>query len=297
MYKYVRNDLEDEYGILALQDKMLEIMVYIDKLCRKYDIDYCLIGGSAIGAVRHGGFIPWDDDIDIYMTPDNYQKFRKIFCDSLNDENYYLQEWGRTENHDGDTMITMAKVRMNHTSICEETFVSWDIHQGIFVDIFILHHCPAQKFKQIKQYILTEAVVLKGLEIKGYKSKGIKDTIMLLLSRLMPKKWILSKGLKEAFKYQDLDTGYYHGFVDIRGFSRAVFPKDIMFPTRYVPFEQVSLRVPADTDAYCKKVFGEDYMIVPDEKHRSTNKHNISWSVYCDENSADKLYLDEDKLI
>lgn len=63
---YVRNDLQDTYGIIDLQERLLEIMVDIDGFCKKYNIDYCLMAGSALGAERHKGFIPWDDDIDIY---------------------------------------------------------------------------------------------------------------------------------------------------------------------------------------------------------------------------------------
>ena len=70
--EYMRDGLSDSYGILELQDKILEIAKYIHDFCEEHDIDYCLMGGSALGAKRHGGFIPWDDDLDIFMTPDNY---------------------------------------------------------------------------------------------------------------------------------------------------------------------------------------------------------------------------------
>ena len=66
-FQYVREETNDEYGIKALQDKLLEIAVYIDELCLSNNIDYYLMGGSALGALRHKGFIPWDDDLDIFM--------------------------------------------------------------------------------------------------------------------------------------------------------------------------------------------------------------------------------------
>lgn len=94
--KYMRNDLNDNYGIIDLQEKLLEIMVDIDLFCNRYDIDYCLMAGSALGAERHKGFIPWDDDIDIYMTEKDFNKFRCKFEKYGDKEKYYLQEWEKT---------------------------------------------------------------------------------------------------------------------------------------------------------------------------------------------------------
>ena len=71
----------DDWGILKLQNCILNIAKYINDFCDCRGIDYCLMGGSALGAVRHKGFIPWDDDLDIFMTPENYERFRKAFND------------------------------------------------------------------------------------------------------------------------------------------------------------------------------------------------------------------------
>ncbi|HCS73664.1 MAG TPA: hypothetical protein DIW17_07305, partial [Clostridiales bacterium] len=93
----MRDNLEDKYGFLELQDKILEIAVYIDGFTKRYDLDYCLMGGSALGAKRHGGFIPWDDDLDIFMTPQNYELFRTKFNEYGDKDKYYLQEWGAVD--------------------------------------------------------------------------------------------------------------------------------------------------------------------------------------------------------
>ena len=66
------------YSTKEIQSKILEIMIYVDKLCRDNGITYYIMGGTALGAIRHGGFIPWDDDLDIFMTPDNYEKFKDL---------------------------------------------------------------------------------------------------------------------------------------------------------------------------------------------------------------------------
>jgi len=81
-----------------LQLKMLEIIKYMDKLCKKHDIEYYLIYGSALGAVRHKGFIPWDDDMDVGMTYENYKKFIDVCEKELDTSKYFLQRPDNEKN-------------------------------------------------------------------------------------------------------------------------------------------------------------------------------------------------------
>ncbi len=274
----MRDDADDEYGIREFQEQLLDIMVYIDGFCSKYNIDYCLMAGSALGARRHGGFIPWDDDIDIYMTESDYSRFRRAFSQKGDHAHYYLQEWGKTRYHN-QTMITMAKLRLNGSEIKEKAYAGWKMHQGVFVDIFILHNCADTRSKQIFQYIWSEAVVLKGLETRGYVAKNAKDKVMLLISRMIPTKFILKNGLKNAYKYQKQKTRFSHGFIDTRSFKRSVFPTQVMFPAVYADFEKVKLKVPANIDEYLRIQFGADYMTPPPASKRPINKHASDWSV------------------
>ena len=130
-------------NIKLVQEKILETMKYIDKLCRENNIEYYIMGGTALGAVRHGGFIPWDDDLDIFMTPNEYQKFKAVF-EKEQSEKFVLQEWKTTKKY-----LEYAKVRMNGTTFIEESLKDRkDMHHGIYVDIMILHKVPDSKFIQ-----------------------------------------------------------------------------------------------------------------------------------------------------
>ena len=293
--KLMRDDLEDKYGIVEFQNQLLNIMVDIDKFCNKYDIDYCLMAGSALGAERHHGFIPWDDDIDIYMTEEDYCKFRQRFnsCNDLK-QKYYLQEWGKT-NKKNNTFITMAKVRMNGSMIYEKAYEGWKMHQGLFVDIFILHKTSSSILKQKMQYIWSEAVVLKGLQVRKYKAKSFKEKILLSFIKIIPAKWLLNWGLSKTYKYYKKNVDFYHGFIDTRSFSRAVYKKNVFFPTKYVDFENIKLRVPAQNEEYLKIQFGPEFMIPPPEDKRPINKHTNGWKI--DSKIIYEDVSDEKKLI
>lgn len=127
-----------------LQLKILDIVKDIDKLCKENNIDYYIIYGSALGAVRHKGFIPWDDDFDIGMTYDNYVKFLKLCEEKLDQENYYLQTYEKEENY----YLSFAKIRDITTTLIEEGNKNIDIIRSVYVDVFPLVGVPNNKFKE-----------------------------------------------------------------------------------------------------------------------------------------------------
>jgi len=115
----------------------LTILKEVARICDQENISYFIIGGTALGAVRHGGFIPWDDDIDIGMTRENYEKFLRISPGKLG-KDYFLQHYS-TESV---TPFYFAKVRMNNTLFVEDYCKDLPIHHGIFLDIFPYDNIP-----------------------------------------------------------------------------------------------------------------------------------------------------------
>lgn len=270
----MRNNLPDDWGILTLQNKILEIMIYLDKICRENNIQYYLMGGSALGAKRHGGFIPWDDDMDIFMTPYNYERFRKIFVHSGDKSTFYLQEWGLTkEGH-----IRLAKLRMNKTTYIEPLLKNKDMHHGIYVDIFILHTCPNSKLKQIRQFLWAKYVVVKGLSDRGYsKRKGITGLVLKLLG-LLPSRFLVNYGLKQVYKYRNDLSDNYSNFLGKAGFRRGLYKKKWFGMGKDIDFETVKLRAPEQLDDFLIKRFG-DYMKTPSLKEIKWEQHAEIWSI------------------
>ena len=293
--KYMRENLDDKYGILELQDKILEIAVYIDKICQENSIEYCLMGGSALGAKRHGGFIPWDDDLDIFMTPDNYEKFRSIFIKKGDHDKFYLQEYGGQVNG----LVSVPKLRMNGTTYIEELTKNWDINQGIFVDIFILHNCPNNKFKQLWQVFWAKCVVVKGMSIRGYnRQKGFRKFV-LKIANFLPKKIMVDYGLKQVYRYRNENSSYYCNFLGKAIYKKGIYKKEWFSKMVKVPFEKVELCVPSGLHEFLSERFG-DYMKLPSKEKIRWEQHALEWDTKSDflNNTNDVIkYKDEINLI
>ena len=294
-FQYMRDDLTDDYGFLVLQDKILEIAVYMDNLCKENGIKYYLMGGSALGAKRHGGFIPWDDDLDFFMTPDDYEKFRETFNRVGNKEKYYLQEWGSVNG-----MVTIAKIRMNGTTYVEEILKDWDIHQGIYVDIFILHNCPNNKISRFHQYLWARYVVAKGLAERNYsRRKGFAGFCLKIL-KIFPNRFLIKHGLKQVYKYRNKQCDNYCNFLGKAKLKNAVYSKKLFLDGIYAQFEKVQLRIPTNVEKFLTERFG-DYMKIPSKDRIKWEQHAESWDTQKDFHQllhkCTYEYKDERKLI
>ena len=137
-----------------LQLVILEIAKDIDKLCRDNNIKYIILGGSAIGAIRHKGFIPWDDDFDIIMDNKNYSRFCQVCREKLNKEKYYFQEG------EVDWPCLFSKVKLRGTTFEEPSaYIDKSGEQGIFVDIFKMENAPTNQLSQKWQLWCAEQFV------------------------------------------------------------------------------------------------------------------------------------------
>lgn len=255
-------------SVRDVQEKILEVMKFIDKACRDNGITYYIMGGTALGAIRHGGFIPWDDDLDIFMTPKEYKKFVKAF-NKLQSKKFVIQEW-RTV----DSYLEYAKVRMNGTTLIEHNFADRkDMHHGIYVDIMILHKVPDNHKIQKKVYYQSKFVTLLGLSERNWKPKTKAQYAALKILKILPQKTIARWCYKNIYRYDDMISGYkWCYWITPASFSKGLFdPKYFQSPID-IPFEDTNLLGSKYIKEYLAARYG-DYMKLPPKEMQEAAVH------------------------
>lgn len=243
-----------------LQMVILNIMKDVDELCRKNKIEYYLLGGSAIGAVRHKGFIPWDDDLDIVMTPENYSKFLSVCKDQLDKEKYYLLEGLK------DYPLYFSKVKLRGTHLKEKGATFDSEHDGIYLDVFKLENSPSGRFSQKVQYLLAKYYLCYQLSERGFDDVGFKKRVMMLMSLPLKMKWLRDIIRKRIERYGN-ETDYFGSFYFRTRLKNAFTRKNVFGKPILMPFEDMMLPVPEHYDEYLTQMFG-DYMTPPPPEKR-----------------------------
>ncbi len=268
----MRNDTPDDWGIKKLQDKILEIAVYVDEFCQENGIQYCLMGGSALGAVRHGGFVPWDDDLDFFMTPDNYEKFVKLFEEKGDKDRFFLEPFGAVEN-----MVTLGKVRAKNTTYIEESLLDYQVSHNVYLDIFILHTCPDNEFERKKQYAWAKYIVAKAQSVKDISRYGFMMKTALTVLKCFPRLFLIKHALKQVYKYRDERSLLYCNYLGKAKYKRGTYKREWFEETKRVNFENVTLNVPVGVEAFLSERFG-DYMKIPNIEQIKREQHAGFWN-------------------
>ena len=256
--------LEKDYK-RKLQLKILDIVKDIDDVCKKNNIEYYILYGSALGAIRHKGFIPWDDDFDIGMTYDNYVKFLEVCEQQLDKNKYYVQ----TPDKEEDYYLSFSKIRDITTTLIEEGNKDIDIVRSIYVDVFPIVGCPENKFKEgiLK---INRAFMLSAN--KNIINNKILKNIFNIILKIFGRKRILKYTTKRCFKYDCNSSKYWVSIADGDGFQQNKISKDVYGKPKYIEFEDTKLPVPEKTDEYLKNIYG-DYMKIPSKEEIKAREH------------------------
>ena len=240
-----------------LQQVLLMIAKDINELCLRNGIRYFLLGGSAIGAVRHKGFIPWDDDLDIVMDAENYDRFIKVCREQLDKEKYYLQE-GFV-----DWPMPFSKIKLRGTTFEEPgQFANPDGECGIFLDVFKVENAPSSSIGQKWQYFCAKYLLCYCLLERGWSEISGMKKLMMMAAYPLKIKWLRGLFRYQTEKWNGKDGGCRFFWAGRYRFAKAFYDKDIFDVAIYVPFEDTKLPVPEKYDKWLTQIFG-DYMTPP----------------------------------
>ncbi len=274
---------QQDYGLAEVHRASLSILKEIDRICRKYNIQYMMDSGTLLGAVRHGGFIPWDDDADVAFTRDQYEAFAKVVQKELPAQMRFLtpEELGAGNKfYDFTPRIVYLNSR-THADTEEMQYYDGKLNH-LWVDLFILDELPERKWAANWAKLLQ--VLVYGLAMGhrhrldfGKYGPAGRAAVGLLsgIGRLIPMKTILRLQRKAAVK-------------DKKGRSRLLFYSNYQPDYLYVtvekdwsgeavdmPFEDTVLMAPKNWDQVLKQVYG-DYMTPPPPEKRAP-AHSDGW--------------------
>ncbi len=262
----------DNILLSKLHSIQVEILDEIVRICDSNRLDYFLIGGTLLGAIRHKGFIPWDDDIDIAMPRDAYDKFISL-CNSELSNKYMVDSF---ENNSG-YWLPFIKIRKRNT-VYEEKIISANksIPKGVWVDIFPLDN--VKHLKSIVQFLQAKLVkyIRHFISIKqGYSTvTSIKGIILFNLFRLINTHTAFKIQHKIMTIWNDQETRYFVNLGSQYNYVKQTIPKDKYYPPVKVEFEGKLYNAPNDWDYILTRIYG-DYMQLPPVEKRTSGHHIV----------------------
>ncbi|MDO5848681.1 MAG: LicD family protein [Methanobrevibacter sp.] len=258
----------DQQTLKHLKETELMILKDVIDVCDKHDIDYYLFFGTLIGAVRHEGFIPWDDDIDIMMFREDYEKFLKIFKNEKSDKYEVLE--GRCQD---DYFLLFAKISLKDTKFEEYWAKQVSFNLGIFIDIFILDNVPDNKVKRFlfKKYcfMMDKLLTMATIRLPEHYPPHIRipaNAMHGILNRIgLDTEYFKKRTERLARKYENQDTEYVCDLTEVKQFH---FRRSDLKPAKIMKFEDIEAKVPNNYDYILKLLYG-DYMKIPPEEERT----------------------------
>ena len=265
MKEYQQHVLTGE-EIKQIQNIELEMLIEIDRICKKHNIIYSIDGGTLLGAIRHGGFIPWDDDADIIMNRVEYEKLVNVIDSELDESRFYFQDMNRTPGY----RWGYGKLRRKGTEFVRLNQENMPYEQGIFLDVFVCDNVPNNYFARcicnFHSFIFRKAFYS---EVGKHTSKGITRIVYCALNRIpenvLKKRYasyIMYRNRKETEWVKCLTFPACNNFY---GYRREWYEDTID-----VKFEGRNFRACRKYEEYLTFLYG-DYMKLPPEEKRKVH--------------------------
>lgn len=261
-----------------IQKETVKILSYFDTFCRQHNLRYSLAYGTLLGAVRHQGYIPWDDDVDVYMPREDYEKFLDLY--SMEKQKYWLQ----TNTTDKNYYLSFAKLRNTNISLREVAFENIDVQEGPWIDIFpcdyIIEKSVKDQYKQVRRYsdYIRKMIFVHPKDTDGFIVQTIKRNIKKINDSLYQKNKLLryfyDKREQSIVKYNNetFDSIVTFSLVpnSYSEFVKTIMPKQIFDNLIEIEFEGKKYFAFKNYDQVLKQVYG-NYMELPPLEQRVSN--------------------------
>ncbi len=270
----------DNETLRKVQLVQLELAKEVKRVCSELKIDYFLDSGTLLGAVRHSGFIPWDDDLDIGMLRKDYEIFIKE-APKLIKSDYFLQTWNTDDNY----AMAFAKLRKNNTVYIEEVTSNTELHVGVYIDIFPYDVFPDEKAKRAWQkprHFLYRRLLMAKCGYKPWLTSSNKMKYIIkkmlyqflrIISLFYPKESLIRKYNYFCTKFNNEDSLYFYAQDGASDYGEWIVPRSSFKDFVELQFEDDLFKCPIGYKEYLTSVYN-DYMKLPPEEDR-VNRHRI----------------------
>lgn len=266
--RILQNNLRQKYNpegsaLRNAQLRMLDLLIFIDRICKKHNLVYWLDGGTLLGAARHRGFIPWDDDTDICMPHEDALKFKEILKSDIHEGHIILQTRDSDTNYPHTAWMTLRDLKSRYI---QDSFLHNLLkYQGLQVDIFVMECNIPRAIKKISG-ILHNLLIYFPLG-NNYHLKPLRPFVNInhrvldymiypLLRRIKNRKGTMTYGIGDPFKNQ--------------------YKKTDIFPLGKIEFEGYEFNCPHNVDSYLSNLYGA-WREIPDEDHIFFHTHKIEF--------------------
>lgn len=258
--------------IKELQEKELILLKELKRICEKNKITYFLAYGTLLGAVRHQGFIPWDDDIDVCMNYKDYLRFEQACKKDLHDP-FFLQ----TRDTDPQAGLSYDKLRLSNTTLLIDYMTDRDMNHGINIDIYPIYNVADNRLMR-KIQLLSAAIymLLETQQAPENHGKGMRmvSQTVLFFFRGERRKRLKERCHRYMARYEDKNTQYKAMLFGNLMYCTHTYPAGVFEKAMNLKFEDDEFSVPTGYKEYLKSFYG-DYMKMPPEEERGVKLDHI----------------------
>lgn len=253
-----------------IHDILIGIGKAFHRVCQKHDIPYYMLGGTMLGAVRHGGFIPWDDDMDFGVPREHFERLKELLKAEL------PSPYGIVTIDDSDVMVTdIIKIENTLTEMSELYKENFSRHIGLNIDIFPLDGVNAEDIGKVKRALTLRNIhYYRFLSLKQ-RHGAKKIAAMLFKTLLRPIKPTTIPERIVRMIHSDGNASCYANIYGAWGIKEVV-DKKIFSPAKLYRFEDTEFWGVSDSDAYLRQLYG-DYMKLPPENKRHLHVNGCCW--------------------